>query len=58
MKVGKKGIIFIFLTTYWNLSSKYGNLETFLFENLANLGHFFPWKILCIGQNHIFRIKI
>jgi len=25
--------------------------------NLANLGHFFPWKILCIGQNHTFQVK-
>jgi hypothetical protein len=28
------------------------------FRNLTNLGHFFPWKILCIGQSHIFQVEI
>jgi hypothetical protein len=27
-------------------------------RNLANLGQFFPWKILCIGRNHIFQLEI
>jgi hypothetical protein len=25
---------------------------------VTNLGHFFPWKILCIGWNHIFQVEI
>ncbi len=30
-----------------------------ILQNLANLGHFFLWKILCIGhQNHIFQVEI
>jgi hypothetical protein len=30
----------------------------FFLGNLANLGHFFSWKILCIGRNHIFQVEI
>jgi hypothetical protein len=30
----------------------------FFFRNMANLGHFFLWKIPCIGRNHIFQVKI
>jgi hypothetical protein len=26
--------------------------------NLANLGHFFRWKVLYISWNHIFQVKI
>jgi hypothetical protein len=22
------------------------------------LGPFFPWKLLCIGQNHIFQVEV
>ncbi len=45
----------IFLTTYWNLSKNSGDLETYFFE-IRQI--FFAWKILCIGQNHIFRVDI
>jgi hypothetical protein len=27
-------------------------------RNLATLGHFFPWKILCIGRNPILQVEI
>jgi hypothetical protein len=27
-------------------------------RNLATLGHFFPWKILCIGRNPTFQVEI
>jgi hypothetical protein len=57
MKVEKEPESFYILATYWNLSEKSGNLEI-LYPNLANLGPFFPWKLLCIGQNHIFQVEV
>jgi hypothetical protein len=30
----------------------------FIFLKSGEFGSFFPWKILCIGQNHIFQVKI
>ncbi len=39
-----------------DLIIKFSNLELF-FGNLENLGHF-SWKILSIGQNHIFQVEI
>jgi hypothetical protein len=48
----------IFLATNWNWSKKSGDLKNKKFQNLMNLGHFFPWKILGIGRNHIFQVKI
>jgi hypothetical protein len=58
MKVGKKKrkSPSIFLATYWNLSYKSGNFE--FSRNLANLGPFFPWKIICVGRNNIFQGEI
>ncbi len=46
----------IFLATYWNLAQNSGELEIYFFE-IWQILPFFPWKILCIGQNHIFRSK-
>jgi hypothetical protein len=42
---------------YWNLSSKYDKFEKTIIWNLANLGHFFAYKILCIIEI-IFQVKI
>jgi hypothetical protein len=41
----------MFLATWWNLSKTSGDLKI-KSKNMANLGHFFPWKILCICRNH------
>ncbi len=27
-------------------------------SKLANLGHFFSWKFLCISRNHIFQVEV
>jgi hypothetical protein len=40
MKVEEKQNPSIFLATFWKLSSDSGNLEKYLFKNLANLGQF------------------
>jgi hypothetical protein len=48
---------FIFLATYWNLSSKSGNL-IICFSKSGKFWPFFAWKILCESQNHIFQVKI
>jgi hypothetical protein len=45
------------LATYWNLSSKSGEL-IISFLKSGKLGPVFAWKILCKGQNHIFQVKI
>jgi hypothetical protein len=42
MKVEKKENLSIFLAPYWNLIMKTDNLKKKPFQNLANLGHFFP----------------
>ncbi len=54
MKVEREQNPSIFLAPYWNLIIKTGNLKKKPFSNLANLGNFFPWEILCIGWNHFF----
>jgi hypothetical protein len=48
----------VYLATYWNLSYKCGDLETFFFSKSGESEPFFPWKILCIGRNHIFQVQI
>jgi len=45
------------LATYWNLSSKSGDLE-FCFLKSSEFGPFFPWKIPCISQDYIFQVEI
>jgi len=45
------------LATYWNLAQNSGNLEIYFFE-IWQIWAIFPWKILCIGQNHIFQVEI
>jgi hypothetical protein len=64
MKVGKnKQNIFIFFLGYLlELILKKSGDSKFLKknqnQNLADLGCFCHWKILCIGRNHIFEAKI
>jgi len=57
MVVEKNQNCSIFLATYWNLSQNSGNLQ-FIFLKSGKFGPLFPWKILCIGQNHIFQVNI
>jgi len=52
MKVGKKNPS-IFSDLHHNLLIKIWWFEKKSLQNLINLGHFFPWEILCIGWNHI-----
>jgi hypothetical protein len=47
----------IFLATYWNLSQNSGDSD-FIFLKSGKFGPFFPWKILCIGQNHTFQVEM
>ncbi len=61
MKVEKKkaGSSFYILGYLLELIIKIWWFGNFFFSrNLANLGHFFSWKILRIGQKHIFQVKI
>jgi hypothetical protein len=58
MKVEKNQNPSIFLTTYWILSLKNGNLDFHkkfgnldFFFKIWQLGSFCPWKIFCIGWN-------
>jgi hypothetical protein len=44
----------LFLATYWNLSLINGNLEKKKSSKSGEFWPFSPWKILCIGRNHIF----
>ncbi len=48
----------IFLATSWSLSYKSGNLDVLFFEIWRILVFFFMKKPFCIGQNHIFQVKI
>jgi hypothetical protein len=57
MKVEKNQNPFIFLATYWNLSSKSDNL-IISFLKSGKFGPVLVWKILCKGQNHFFQVKI
>ncbi len=54
MKVEKNRIFFT-LGTLLEINYKNWKFERKPFQNLANLGHFFPWEILCIGWNHFFK---
>jgi hypothetical protein len=58
MKVLKKQDPSIFLATKWNLSQKSENLEYYFISKSGEFGPFFPWKILCVGRNHIFQVEI
>jgi hypothetical protein len=58
LNVGKKPQSFYILGYLLELSRKSGNLGFSFLWNLANLNHFFPWKIHCIGENHIFQVEI
>jgi hypothetical protein len=44
----------IFLTTHWNLSYKFCDLEKKVPSKSGQFGPFFPWKNLYLGGNHIF----
>jgi len=57
MVVEKNQNCSIFLVTYWNLAQNSGNLEIYFFE-IWQIWAIFPWRILCIGQNHIFQVEI
>jgi hypothetical protein len=57
MKVEKNQNPFIFLATYWNLSSTSGDL-IISFLKSGKFGPVLAWKILHKCQNHIFQVKI
>jgi hypothetical protein len=42
-------------TYYKNMAIR---IFKFFFFECGEFGSFFSWKILCIGQNHIFQVKI
>jgi hypothetical protein len=45
------GYLLELIIKIWQFGKKY-SLKS------GEFGPFFPWKILCIGQNHIFQVKI
>lgn len=57
MKLKKTQNPSILLGTHCYLILKSGVLDFFFLLNLANLGHFFHEKTLCMGLNHFFRSK-
>jgi len=57
MKNRKKPESFYILGYLMELIIKVWEFGIFLI-NVTNLGHFFPWKILCIAWNHIFQVEI
>jgi len=54
MKVGKKNSFYIH-GSLLQLIHKIDDLKKKSLQNLGNLGHFFPWEILCIGPKHIMK---
>ncbi len=61
MKVEKKleTFKFLFLATYWNFSWKSGDLDS-IFVGTWRIWvlYFSTWKILSVGRNHNFQVKI
>ncbi len=59
MKVGKNKIK-IFLYSWLPTGTYHKNLAiwNFFSSKSGEFRSFFPWKIFCIGQNHIFQVKI
>jgi len=54
----KKGESFNILGYLFELILKFGDLKEKLFEIWQILVFFFSWKILGIGQNHIFQVEM
>jgi hypothetical protein len=59
MKVGKNKIK-IFLYSWLPTGTYHKNLAiwNFFSSKSGEFRSFFPWKIFCIGQNHIFQVEI
>ncbi len=58
MKIRKQTISFYILGYLLEVSIKVWQFGIFKFQKSDKFGPFFPWKILCIGQNHIFQVQI
>jgi hypothetical protein len=59
MKVEKNIGSFYILGYLLEVIVRLWQFQIFEFQNLANLGHLlFPWKIPCVGRNHICQVEI
>jgi hypothetical protein len=58
MKVEKKSEYFYILGYLLELIIKIWQSELLLLLKSGKFDPFFPWKTLCIHQNHIFEVKI